>query len=420
MKMKKSLTVALILAMITSVGAAFAGGRDDGSRAGRTEIRWVEWKTPEVGDHVMERLRQAFNASQSEFYLTMIDRPFVGFHDNLIVQSQARNLPEIVLAQVDWIGSFAREGIIQSIDPLVAQKPADFLDQFYDALIQRVNGRLYHLPLHSGSVAMFYCPVIFEREGLRPPTTWDELLDVSRRITGGGQFAQTLTLGSEPPTNLTYDIYPLILQAGGRIVDENYMPAFNSPEGVRALEFYRELVQFSVPGVLQNGETQKRQNFPQGNVAMMIEGPWGVGIQRGINPGRNFSITTLPAGVTHGTIVRGSLLALPTTTTGNRLEGAWQAMTFIAGPEGGAIYAEGGELPANRIVANLPFVAANRDFDAFLAQMELPNAIALPHLPHQVELNRLFTIEVQHFIAGNKTAQQALDDAAARWIELLR
>ena len=32
-------------------------------------------------------------------------------------------------------------------------------------------------------------------------------------------FATTATLAVEPPTNMTYDIYPLIYQAGGDVID---------------------------------------------------------------------------------------------------------------------------------------------------------------------------------------------------------
>jgi len=43
-------------------------------------------------------------------------------------------------------------------------------------------------------------------------------------------FATTGTMATEPPTNLTYDIYPLIYQAGGEVIDEKTNKAvFNSP-----------------------------------------------------------------------------------------------------------------------------------------------------------------------------------------------
>ena len=426
--MKKSFVVLMIMLIVCSGFIFAAGGGQSSGKAGstaapaaKTDIRWIEWKSPEIGAPIIQKMISNFNAQNPEYNLTNSDRPFNGFYDNLVTQAQARNLPEILLIQVDWVGAFAKDGIIQSIDPMIAKEPATFMDQYYDAFKQTVGGKKYYLPIHSGCVGMFYDPAILSKEGISaPPATWDELLSVAKKVTHGDQYAVTGTLASEPPTNLSYDIYPLLFQAGGKLVDANMKPAFNSPEGVKALEFYKQLVQYSVPGVLQNGEAQKRQNFPQGKVAMMFEGPWGVPIQTGFNKDHKFIVTTLTKGVTTGTIVRGSLLAIPTTTTGKKLDGAWAAIKYLSGPEGSEIYCSGsGDLPANKIAAARPFVTENPYMKGFLAQMDLPNANALPHLPYQVELNRLLTIEIQQFISGNKTAQKALDDAAAKWNELL-
>jgi ABC-type glycerol-3-phosphate transport system substrate-binding protein len=420
--MKKTFLIC-VMVFIICAGSAFAGGGSEqqASASGKTEIRWAQWKTAEVGAEIIDKLKAGFEKANPDFVLVSVDSPFNGFYDKLVTQAQARNLPEIIMVQVDWIGAFAQSNIIAPIDPLVAREPANFLDQYYDAFKQQVGGKKYSLPVHSGCVALYYDPAIFKAAGVTaPPKTWDDLLAAAKKVTQGNKYAVTGTLATEPPTNLTYDIYPLMFQAGAKIVDANNKPVFNSPEGVRALEFYKQLVQYSIPGVLQNGEKEKRGNFASGNIAMMFEGPWGVAIQKGFNKDKDFEIVTLPQDKTSGTIVRGSLLALPATTADKKLDGAWAAIKYITGPEGSEIYCSGsGDLPANKIAAGRPFVTQNKYMKGFLDQMNLPNANALPHLPSQVELNRLLTIEVQNFVDGKKTAKQALDDAAVKWTETI-
>jgi ABC-type glycerol-3-phosphate transport system substrate-binding protein len=113
-------------------------------------------------------------------------------------------------------------------------------------------------------------------------------------------------------------------------------------------------------------------------------------------------------------------LALPAGLSGKKEEGAWLAIKYLTGPEGAEIFCSGsGDLPANKVAATKPFITQNKYMKGFLDQMDLPNAQALPHLPSQVELNRLLTIEIQNFISGNKTAKQALDDAAAAWAQII-
>jgi ABC-type glycerol-3-phosphate transport system substrate-binding protein len=424
---KRFFLIAVVL-IAALTGIVYAGGQKEASTPGKTEVRWMQWKTAEVGQETMTALKTEFEKANPDVTVTYIDHPFNGFHDKVVTLAQAKQLPEIILVQVDWVGAFAISNIITSLDPLIGKESASFLDQYYDAFKMQVNGKRYTLPLHAGCVAMFYNPDIFKAEGISgPPKTWAELLEVATKVTKPekNQYALTATLATEPPTNMTYDIYPLMFQAGAKIVDANNKPVFNSPEGVKALEFYAQLVnarKVSVPGVLQNGEKEKRGNFAAGNVAMMFEGPWGVAIQKGFNANKDFEIATLPWGETNGTVVRGSLFAIPSSTADNakKLDAAWKFVKFVTGAVGSEIWSsKTGDLPANKIVAEKSFIKDNKYMKVFIQQMGLPNAMAIPHLPYQVELNRIMTIEVQNFINGNKTAKQALDDAAVKWNELI-
>jgi multiple sugar transport system substrate-binding protein len=250
-------------------------------------------------------------------------------------------------------------------------------------------------------------------------------VQVARKVTNPEKkiFATTATLQVEPPTNMTYDIYPLILQAGGDILDEKTGKAvFNSPAGVKAIEWYVDLInkyKVAVPGVLSNGEKEKRANFATGNIAMMNEGPWGIAIQRNLNKDLTYETALLPKGVTTGTVVRGSLDTV--TTQAQNKEAAWKFLRWISGPEGSAMWAKGtGDLPARKSVADMPYVKDNKLVRPFIQQMQLPNAKS-PFLgmPNAVQMNKILTIEVQNVVQGKKSAKQALDDAAGEWNKIL-
>ncbi|TMH06019.1 MAG: extracellular solute-binding protein [Betaproteobacteria bacterium] len=232
----------------------------------------------------------------------------------------------------------------------------------------------------SGAVALFYNTEIFKNAGISgPPKTWDEYVAVARKVTNPEKkiFATTATLQGEPPTNMTYDIYPLILQAGGNLIDEKTNKAvFNSPEGVKAIEWYVDLAnkeKVVVPGILSNGEKEKRANFAAGNVAMMFEGPWGIAIQKQLNPNLKYDIATLPMGVTTGTMVRGSLNTV--TTQAQNKEAAWKFVRWLSGPTGIEMWSKGtGGFPARKDVADQAWFKEKTLFQAFAQQMQLPNA----------------------------------------------
>ena len=396
------------------------------SVAAPTEVRWSQWKTTEVGEKFMAEFKAAFEKDNPDITLTLVDSPFAGFHDKAVVLFQAKKLPDVLLVQVDWVAEFADLGILEPLDDWISKEPKSFMDNIPVTFHQKWRGKQYYLPIESGAVALFYNTDLFKSAGIAgPPKTWDEYVAIAKKLTNPEKkvFATTATLASEPPTNMTYDIYPLILQAGGTLIDEKTnRAAFNTPAGVKAIEWYVDLVnkdKVAVPGVLSNGEKEKRANFAAGNVAMMFEGPWGVAIQKQLNPNLKYDIATLPAGVTTGTMVRGSLNTV--TTQAQNKEAAWKFVRWMSGPTGIEMWAKGtGGFPARKDVSDQAWFKEKPLFQAFAQQMALPNARS-PFLgmPNAVQMNKIMTIEVQNVVQGKKSAKQALDDAAAEWNKIL-
>jgi multiple sugar transport system substrate-binding protein len=394
--------------------------------AAAAEVRWAQWKTTEVGEKMMTELKAAFEKENPDVTLTLVDSPFTGFHDKAVVLFQAKKLPDVLLVQVDWVAEFADLGMLEPLDDWIAKEPKSFMDNIPVTFHQKWRGKQYYLPIESGAVALFYNTEIFKNAGISgPPKTWDEYAAVAKKVTNPEKkiFATTATLQGEPPTNMTYDIYPLILQAGGNLIDEKTNKAvFNSPAGVKAIEWYVDLAnkeKVVVPGILSNGEKEKRANFAAGNVAMMFEGPWGIAIQKQLNPNLKYDIATLPTGVTTGTMVRGSLNTV--TTQAQNKEAAWKFVRWLSGPTGIEMWSKGtGGFPARKDVTDQAWFKEKTLFQAFSQQMQLPNARS-PFLgmPNAVQMNKIMTTEVQNVVQGKKNAKQALDDAAAEWNKIL-
>lgn len=393
-----------------------------GFAAAKTEVKWSQWKTTEVGEKFMAELKAAFEKDNPDIELTFVDSPFTGFHDKAIVQFQAKKLPDVLLVQVDWVAEFADLGILEPLDAMIAKEDPSYMAGIAKTFQTKWKGKQYYLPLESGSIAMYYNTTLFKAAGLAsPPKTWDECNEVAKKLTNPEkkQFAVTATLATEPPTNATYDIYPLLLQAGARLIDTTTNKAiFNSPEGVKAIEAYADRVnnmKIAVPGVLSNGEKEKRANFASGNVAMMFEGPWGVAIQKGLNPNLEYDIAPLPKGATTGTMVRGSLNTI--TTQAQNKEAAWKFVRWMSSPKGSEMWAKGtGGFPSRLDVANQDWFKERKLFRAFTEAMSQANAES-PFLvmPNAVQMNKIITTEVQNVVQGKKTAKAALDDAAAEW-----
>ena len=136
--------------------------------------------------------------------------------------------------------------MLEPLDERIAKEPKEFFDNIPATFHQKWRGKQYYLPIESGAVALFYNTDLFKAAEIAgPPKTWAEFAEISRKLTNPEKriFAVTGTLQAEPPTNMTYDIYPLLLQAGAKIIDAATNKAvFNSPEGVAAIEAYVERI----------------------------------------------------------------------------------------------------------------------------------------------------------------------------------
>lgn len=423
--MSRPVQLLRLIALALAPGLALAPAVAAAGQA-RAEVRWLQWKTTEVGEKPMSELKAAFEKDNPDVTLTLMDSPFTGFHDEAISLFQAQKLADVLMVQGDWVAEYAELGMLEPLDAYIAREPREFMGNIFPAFQKKWMGRQYYLPLSAGCVALYWNTEVFKSAEIAgPPRTWDEYLAVAKKVTNPEKniFATTATLQIEPPTNLTYDIYPLIYQAGGDVIDERTNKAvFNGPAGVKAIQWYLDLVnvhKVAAPGVLSNGEKEKRGYFAAGNIAMMFEGPRGIAIQRRLNKDLTYDIATLPRGLTTGTAVSGTLIAM--TSQAQNKEAAWKFLRWISGPAGNELWARAtGDLPGRKDVAEKPFFKENRPAQAFVQQMLLPNAKS-PNLglPNAAQLNRVLTGEIQNAVQGKKSVRQALDDAAAEWNKAL-
>ena len=416
----------LTVALVGLLGLPLTLPVDAQAGAGKAEVRWFQWKTTEVGDKLMNEVKAAFEKDNPDVTLTLVDNPFLGFHDKVINLFQAQKLADVVMAQVDWPVEFAELGILEPLDAFIAKEPKPFMDNIFPTFHKKWRGKQYYLPIETGPVALFYNTEIFKKAGIAgPPKTWDEYVAVAKKVTRPEQkiFATTGTMSAEPPTNLTYDLYPLIYQAGGDVIDETTNKAvFNSPAGVKAVQWYVDLMnvhKVSVPGILSSGEKEKRANFAAGNIAMMFEGSFGIPIQRQMN--REPAVRRGAHAARDDHRDRGPRRRELHDHPGQNKEAAWKFMRWLHGPVGIEMWAKGsGSFPSRKDVAEQAWFKEKKLFQVFVQQLLLPNAKS-PNLgmPNAVQLNKALTVEIQYVLQGKKGAKQALDDAAAEWNKVL-
>ncbi len=420
--MKKMILSGLFLLLIAPC-IVFSAGQNEADNAGddgKVQIHWLTHWVTEQGPDKINEVKKAFEAKNPDIELIFDNIPFVQMHDKVLTLNMAGMAPDILTVSGAWVTEFAEAGIIVPIDDYVNELRQEYKDALAGPAFVPYKGHLYGIPITNGNIGLYYNTKILKEVGIAPPTNWDEFVDACVKVADPekGIYALTGNVASEPPTAINYEIFPLIMQAGGRIL-ENNRAAFNTAEGVKAVTFYKDLIKkykVSTPGELNAGEKEKRANFSSGNVAFMFEGPWGVGIQRKSNPDLEFGIVPLPVGKVSGNIVLGSVLGL--SENGENKEAAFKFMEFMGSAEGQLLWDKAtGFFPYNKVTMqdeyfqNDPYLKVFADQQINTENMQVVDN----YLKNAVDLKRQFTIEIQNFLTDKKTAEQALNDAAAYW-----
>jgi multiple sugar transport system substrate-binding protein len=394
-------------------------GNNEESDKSRTTIHWLQHWTSEQGIEKIQEVEKAFEKQHPDIDLVLDEIPFPQQHDKIISLDLAGMPPDIINVSGAWVTEFAEAGIIEPINDRIKSLPQEFQDNIDGPMSIPWKGKRYGMPITNGNIALYYNKKMLEEEGIEPPTTWDELVVASKKLTNTSknQYALTGNIAVEPPTAISYEVLPFILQAGGEILEDG-KAVFNSPEGVEGLEFYKSLIKeykVTTPGEMTAGEKEKRSNFSAGNTAFMFEGPWGVGIQQKANPDLEFGVVPLPKGKTHGTIALGTQLSIAAKSKNK--DAAWEFLKFLGSAEGQKVWDQATNyFPYNKETMKMDFIQNDKYLKVFADQFETSNVEVIDnYLPEADNLRKIFTNEIQAFLEDKKTAQEALDTAADAW-----
>lgn len=317
--------------------------------------------------------------------------------------------PDVCELGSTWVPRFSYEGVLEDVTPVYEAQRDSFL-MWESGLWE---GRAYGLPWVQGSRVLFYNRELFRRAGLdpdRPPQTWDDLLDASKRIgtLGTGIYGFGQNIGEK------YILYKKFMAFawgnGGDVFDAQGNVTVNSPAMIEALEFYLSLAPFS----LQEKQEVLDQYFKTGRLGMQISGAWNIKNYRLEAPDLDYAVALVPkpaadrgehvsfAGAEMLVVFRGS----------PRKEAALRLARFLqAYPQAKALSLSAGSVfPAAReALADSAFIADPR-VRVFVEQA-LTSRTPPPH-PGWNDMEEAIDRAVEESLYGRRAPRWCLDDAA--------
>ena len=172
------------------------------------------------------------------------------------------------------VPDLAKRGKLVPLDDLFAKyKDAYALDDIDENLRKAMSyeGKLYGLPMQTQVLTMVYRKDLFEKNDLQPPTTFDELREVSKKLQDTGDMKYPLAL----PWSASADIstgYKATLNSLGKnfVAEDGTTPNFTTPESTQAFEEMKSLLPFMDPQATTFDQPKVQQQLYNGSAAIGI------------------------------------------------------------------------------------------------------------------------------------------------------
>ncbi len=326
-------------------------------------------------------------------------------------------------------------GLVQPLEPVglgfnsVEDLEAAYVPGTFEGAA--ADGQVYGLPSEFNVTAFAINTGIFDEVGLDPsasPKTWEEV----------GTMGQELVLkDGDTLTRRGFDfIYlhagwyhnqlgTLMVQTGGRYVaEDNETVTVNEPSTVEALQIWYDMVykyKVADPNVASREATVPYQDFLDGNVAMSLMNPWGMGlVTEESSVFENYQIVPLPQA--HPDTPAAPLYAYywavnSLTTDEAKRQAAFKWVAFLASQPGEWLKKVNFIQPTTGW-SDSPEAKEFPFYDVWAG--ELLKGKFLPVSPKSQEVDDIMKQAIEASVLTGLAPQEALDDAASQIEAILK
>lgn len=269
------MTIRRLLAATAMVSALMTGA----SVAQTSLSMWYHGAGDDAALAMMNRIIGDFNASQSDWQVTLESFPQGAYNDAVGAAALAGRLPDILDVDGPIMPNWAWAGYLAPLD-IDESKLAGYLP----SAAGRWNDQLYCVGLWDAAVGIAARRSVLEANDIRIPTvdepwTGEEFDAALVTIKESGEFDYPISLGMANKGEwYSYAFSPFLASFGGDLVDrETYLTADGVINGDAAVEFgewFQSLFERGLAQGTSQDPADWQTGFDRGRFAMNLTGNW--------------------------------------------------------------------------------------------------------------------------------------------------
>ncbi len=421
----------LLMALLFLVGTVGCAAKP---AAGPVTIHILTMDQAGLKPAEIDQIAREFEAQNPDIKVSMEYVSYDNVHDK-IVTGMAAKPPAYDAAMLDviWPDEFIKAGYLLDVSNRVTpEMKSGMFPASWNGVTR--NGKIYGMPWLMDVKYFMYNKDLLNQAGFTtPPATWEDLVNQAKVIKQKGLVEYPIIWSWNQKEGVVCDFTVLLFGNGGAFLDANGKPVFNNDKGVQVLTWMKQTIDdgLSNPSSVASEENAVEADFLAGKSAFAVNWLFQYSDSNDETKSQivgKAAFAPMPvfqagaaAGVKGASVDGSSAFAIMATTP--YPDQTWKFLSYLSSNPVQTRYSAE-MLPVWQVdfqgdaLTKLESATASNPVTvpAFLAQF--PYANERPTVPYYNEGSAALQLAIQEALTGVKTPQQALDDAAAKWVEL--
>lgn len=353
-----------------------------------------------------------------------IELDFVSYealHDKIVTAAASgAGTYDVVLMDCIWPAEFASAEFILDVTDRV---PEEMQEDIWSGAMEAVTykGRIYGMPWLNDVLYLYYNEAMLNEAGFEnPPETWTELREMAMTAKEMGLVEYPFIEYFQQDEGLTIAFAYYLYAFGGEFLDQAGNPAFNSPQGLEALQFMVEGMEDGMynPASMESTYEEVRRTFSQGSSLFSVN--WAYQVNLANDPAESqiagdAIVVPMPGQEVPSATINGGM-GLAVMADSEHPDEAWEYIQHLSSKDVQKRYSQNA-LPIWKSLFDdpelkelQPEVAQEVNFIE-VSEQQYEHIYNRPQVPYYQEMSEIIAREAQAALTGQKSAEQALADA---------
>lgn len=364
-------TALAVLAL--TLGACGGGSAKDDEK---TTIEFMHSSVEQDRLKVIDKLVADFEKENPDIKVKQMPVEEDAYNTKVVTLARSNKLPGVIEVSQDFAKVMDKDELIdQKAVGNVMKKVGE--DKYYDGakkLVRTEDGSGYIAAPISGWVqGIWYNKKTLSDAGFSEPTTWDSVLEIAKHFNDAGNKKYGIAMPTADSTMTEQAFSQFALSNNANVLDDKGKVTINTPEMKQALDYYKELSQYTMPG--SNDVTEIKDAFMNGSTPMAIYSTYILPsvFEEGKSEEIGFAIPTNKQEAVYGTVSGLTISAGLDKEQKAASEKFVEYLSEAKNMEKWVLMSPGGAQPVNKKVVDSSSYQSNEVISAF---GELPKEIA--------------------------------------------